>query len=140
LWTTCSRSEKLVLIQLAHEGFVNPKSKDVVTQLINKGLITEHPSPMVFNYTFRAFLRSIERSHPIAEWERMEGSGLWVVAGRLVASSMVAGGAFYLITQGFSVQSLLPIISGSGVFGVPFVRDVLARLSGSTSRGARASA
>jgi hypothetical protein len=128
LWTSCTRSEKLVLIQLAQEGFVNPKSRETMTQLIAKGLITEHGA--IFNYTFRGFLRGIERSHVIHAWESMEGSGLWVVAGRLIASSMVAGGVFYLLTQDFSVQSLLPIISGTGVFEVPIVRNLLARVSG----------
>jgi hypothetical protein len=138
LWTSCTRSEKLVLIQLAQEGFINPKSRDVVTQLIAKGLITERPAPTIFNYTFRAFLREIERDYVVQEWEGMEGNGLWVLAGRLVASTLVAGGLFFLLTQDFSVQSLLPIISGSGFFGVPLVRDLLARLS--TKTGATASA
>ena len=60
---------------------------------------------------------------------RMEGSGLWVVAGHLIASTLVAGGLFYVLTQDFSVQTLLPIISGSGFFGVPLIRDLLARVS-----------
>jgi hypothetical protein len=48
----------------------------------------------------------------------------------------MAGGAFYLLTQDFSVQSLLPILSGSSVFGIPIVRDFLARLSEGKSAAA----
>jgi hypothetical protein len=130
LWTSCTRSEKLVLIQLAQEGFVNPKSRDLLTQLIAKGLIIERPAPAIFNYTFRSFLRGIERHQVVQEWERMEGSGSWVIAGRLVGSVLILGGLFFLVTQDLSIQSLLPIISGTGVFGMPLVRDVLARMSG----------
>jgi len=101
----------------------------ILNVLVAKGLITERPAPTIFNYTFRAFLREIERDQVVHEWERMEGSGLWVVAGRLIASTLVAGGLFYLLTQDFSVQTLLPIISGSGFFGVPLIRDLLARVS-----------
>jgi hypothetical protein len=57
-------------------------------------------------------------------------TGLWVVAGRLISSSMIAGGLFFLLTQGFPVQSLISIVSGSGVIAIPLVRNLLARLSG----------
>src|SRR5262249_119507 len=67
LWASCTRSEKLVLVQLAQEGFVNPKSRDVVRLLVAKGLI-EGPAPTIFNYTFRDFLCSIERDHVVHEW------------------------------------------------------------------------
>jgi hypothetical protein len=34
------------------------------------------------------------------------------------------GGLFYLVTQGVSVQSVLPLISGSSLLGIPVVRSV----------------
>jgi hypothetical protein len=58
----------------------------------------------------------------IQEWEWTEGRGLWVTAGRLIGSSVVAGGIFYLLTQDVSVQSLIPVVSGTGLFGTPIVR------------------
>ncbi len=61
-----------------------------------------------------------------------------MTAGRLVGSSLLAGGLFFLLTQDLSVQSLLPIISGTGVFGLPIVRELLARFSGGSSSGPRA--
>ncbi len=129
LWASCTRSEKLVLIQLAQEGFINPQSCDVMAQLVARGVITETGAPAIFNYTFRRFLRGIERHSVVNEWEAMEGSGLWVVVGRLAASTLIVGGLFYLVTQDMSVQSLLPLISGSGFFGIPILRDFVARLS-----------
>jgi hypothetical protein len=133
LWTSCTRSEKLVLIQLAQEGLVNPKSYHVVSRLILKGLVVSKPGLSVFNYTFRQFLREIERDQVVNEWERMEGTGLWVTAGRLVGSSLLAGGMFFLLTQDLSVQTLLPVVSGTGLFGLPIVRDLLARFAGRSS-------
>jgi hypothetical protein len=103
-----------------------------MTQLVAKGLITEHSSPAIFNYTFRAFLREIERDEVVTEWEAMEGSGLWVLVGRLVGSTLIVGGLFYLLTQDFAVQSLIPLISGSGLFGIPVVRDLIATFSKKT--------
>jgi len=129
-WTSCTRREKLVLVQLAQEGFVTPQSREVVSALMAKGLVIRRPCPAVFNYTFRAFLRRIERGDVVRQWELMEGRGLWVMAGRLVSGTLVAGGAFFLLTQGYSVEGLLPVLSGTGIFGVPLVRTLIARLGG----------
>jgi hypothetical protein len=138
LWTSCTRSEKLVLIQLAQEGLVNPKCHDVVARLMAKGMVVSKPGLTVFNYTFRQFLRGIERDQVVTEWERVEGTGLWVTAGRLVGSGLLAGGLFFLLTQDLSVQSLLPIISGTGVFGLPIVRELMAYFSSRSSDAPRA--
>jgi hypothetical protein len=124
LWASCTRSEKLVLIQLAQERLVNPKSRDTLDELVAKGLILPGPAPAIFSLTFRDFLRGIERANVVQSWERMEGTGLWVVSGRLVASVLIVGGLFYLLTQGVSVQSVLPLISGSSVLGIPLVRNI----------------
>jgi len=124
LWTSCTRSEKLVLIQLAQEGVVNPKCSDTVEELIAKGLILPGAAPTIFNMTFRDFLLDIERTDVVQQWEHMEGTGLWVVSGRLVAIALMVGGLFYLITQGISVQSVLPIVSGSGVLGFPLAKSI----------------
>jgi len=133
LWESCTRCEKIVLVQLAQEGFITTQNCEVVWGLINKGLIVERPRPTIFNHSFRQFLRHIEHDHVVEAWEREDGNGLWVVAGRLIGSSLIAGGLFYLTTQDFSVDSLLPVVSGTGVFGAPVVRALLARV---TMRGA----
>ena len=83
--------------------------------------------------SFRSFMRHIERDHVVERWEREDGNGLWVVAGRLIGSSLIAGGLFFLVTQDFSFDSLLPVVSGTGVFGAPAVRALIARV---TARGA----
>jgi len=130
LWTSCTRDEKLVLIQLAQEGFITAQCWDVAAPLVAKGLIVNEPFLAIFNRTFRDFLIEIERNEVIQQWERTEGRGLWVTAGRLIGSSVVAGGIFYLLTQDVSVQSLIPVVSGTGLFGTPIVRSLLARFSG----------
>jgi hypothetical protein len=130
LWASCTRCEKIVLIQLAQEGFVTTENCEIVWGLIHKGLIVERRGkPTIFNNSFRLFLRNIEHDHVVEQWEREDGSGLWLVAGRLIGSSLIAGGLFYLTTQDFSVDSLLPVVSGTGVFGVPMLRALLARVT-----------
>jgi hypothetical protein len=118
-----------VLIQLAQEGLINPKSRDTLDELIAKGLVIPGAAPTLFNLTFRDFLQGIERTDVIQAWERMEGNGLWVISGRLAASALAVGGIFYLLTQGVSIQSVLPIISGTGFLGVPLIKNVAGMLS-----------
>ena len=129
LWMSCTRREKLVLIQLAQEGFVTHQAADVVAALTSKGLIVQRPAPAIFNYTFRGFLRRIERDAVVREWEKMEGSGLWVVAGRLVFSGLAAGALFFLVTQDYAIESVIPLVSTTGLFGIPLVRNVFTRMS-----------
>ena len=90
-------------------------------------------SPHDFNRTFREFVADIERSGVVADWERMEGNGLWQVSGRLIGASLLAGGLFFLLTQDFTMQSLLPVVSGTGMFGAPLFRTILARVSGKSA-------
>src|SRR4030095_12491938 len=98
------------LIQLAQEGFVTSQSWDVVAALVAKGLIVESPVLTIFNRTFGEFVADLERTGMVADWERMEGNGLWQVSGRLIGASLLAGGLFFLLTQDFTVQSLLPVV------------------------------
>jgi hypothetical protein len=124
LWTSCTRTEKLILIQMAQEGLVNPKNQETLQELLAKGLIRSGSTLELFNFTFRDFLRRIEPTEVVQAWEHMEGSGLWVISSRLIASVLIVGGLFYLLTQGVSVQSVLPLISGSSFLGIPVVRNV----------------
>jgi len=136
LWASCTRKEKLVLIQLAQEGFVTSQSWDVAAALVAKGLIVESPVLTIFNRTFGEFVADIERTGVVADWERMEGNGLWQVSGRLIGASLLAGGLFFLLTQDFTVQSLLPVVSGTGMFGAPLFRTILSRVSGKSGANA----
>jgi hypothetical protein len=38
------------------------------------------------------------------------------------------GVLFFFLTQDFPVQSLLPILSGTGLFGLPVIREFVTRL------------
>ncbi len=133
LWTSCTRTEKLVLIHLAQEGLVNPKNRDTLDEIAAKGLVLAGPPPVLFNFTFRQFLRGIERADVINAWEKDEGNGMWEMSGRLVGSVLAVGGVFYLVTNGINVQSVLQTISGSGLLSLPIIKELLARLTAQKS-------
>ena len=50
--------EQLVLAEIAHEGFVNYKSRRTVRRLLGRGLIVKAPSFQLMNETFRRFVLS----------------------------------------------------------------------------------
>ena len=56
--------------------------------------------------------------------------------GTAIGSSLILGVLFFLLTQDVSVQSLLPVLSGTGLFSIPVVRAALARLSGKAADAA----
>jgi hypothetical protein len=51
----------------------------------------------------------------------------------MIGASLLAGGLFYLLTQDFSVQSLLPVVSGTGMFGAPLFRTIVAKVTGNSA-------
>ena len=68
LWTSCTRDEKLVLIQLAQEGFITAQCWDVAATLVAKGLIVNEPFFAIFNRTFRDFLIDTETELRKVTW------------------------------------------------------------------------
>src|SRR5262249_49137725 len=56
LWQTRSLDEKVVLLHLAEEGVINPRSKPVAMQLVHAGLIVRDPNLRIMNETFRRFI------------------------------------------------------------------------------------
>src|SRR5262249_259859 len=62
LWSACTRPEKLLLVQLAQTGLVNPMCKATFHELVRKGLIVLKPYPTVMNDSFTRFLQSAATS------------------------------------------------------------------------------
>ena len=57
-WSACTRSEKLLLVQLAQTGLVNPICNDTLHETIRKRLVELKPYPRVMNESFAHFLES----------------------------------------------------------------------------------
>jgi hypothetical protein len=65
-------SERLVLYQLAMDGWTNPKNITSILQLKRKLLIFRDPMYRIMNESFRRFVLSSEHAEEIAQWERAE--------------------------------------------------------------------
>jgi hypothetical protein len=99
IWRSCSPDERLVLADVAAEGFANHKSRRTVRRLLGRGLIAKDPSFRLMNTTFRRFVLSpwcqadvhaIEGATAPSPWERLRVPFFTVLVGAAL---------FFLLTQ-----------------------------------------
>ncbi len=74
-WETCSADERLTLVQVAEEGFVNPRRVDVLEGLLAKGLARLKPALEPMNASFEAFVSRHEQTAPLQTAEAARGTG-----------------------------------------------------------------
>jgi hypothetical protein len=113
VWDLCSQEEKLVLIQLAQEGLVNPKRTEIVRRLARRGLVQLYPRFAVMNESFRAFLLNVELPESVASWEAQATAYTWK---RISVPLYTLGAvvvAILLFTEQTAFTSLLAIITGA---------------------------
>jgi hypothetical protein len=108
LWSACTRPEKLLLVQLAQTGLVNPMCKDTLHDLIRKRLVLLKPHPSVMNESFTRFLQSAATSEQILNWEREAGESHW----HTIRNVLVIMVAFAFLMIGMSQDRALQSISG----------------------------
>jgi len=124
-WSSCTRSEKLILIQLAQTGFVNPLCRDTLEELIRKGLIRQGSRPRVMNETFRRFLETVEGPDTVRQWESEAGESTWLIIRNVVLVLIVVALAVVGLTQYQVMQTVTAALTG-----VVTLTAVLSRLLG----------
>ena len=110
-----------MLIQLAQEGLINPKSRETPTALVAKGIVIRRRADAI-NLTFRDFLQGIERTGVVQNWSGWKATASGYVR-RIVASVLAVGGAFYFLTQGFGSKRAADH-HRDRLPGVPLVKNV----------------
>ena len=113
-WASCTRSEKLLLIQLAQTGFVNPLCIDTLEDLMRKGLILPEPQPRIMNRTFRQFLIAVESPETVRQWEHEAGESSWPVIRNIALVLVVVGVGVIASTQSQAMQTLTAVVTGVG--------------------------
>ncbi len=97
VWDTCTKEERLVLFQLAKDGWANSKNAPAIQQLLRRKLVSSDSGYQLMNESFRRFIRRAQDPEEIAAWERDERASTWhgvkVVLG--TASIFVGGWLFY---------------------------------------------
>lgn len=112
-WELCSREERLVLIQLAQEGLVNPRRVELVRRLARRGLVLFDPRLRLMNESFQRFVRTVEAPERIAEWERTTEGMSWSRLGTPLYALAAVIIAILLFTEQAMFTSVLAIATGA---------------------------
>jgi len=89
-------SERLVLFQLAMDGWANPKNIKSIRQLERKTLISRRPMYRIMNESFRVFVQNTDHGEEMAQWEKRERQSTWR-AFRFVAIAVAVGTVVWLL-------------------------------------------
>ncbi|MBV9180287.1 MAG: hypothetical protein JO356_03170, partial [Acidobacteria bacterium] len=125
LWSGLTSGERLVLYQLALDGWANPKNTEALQQLESKSLLCRVPMYRVINESFRRFIICAEHSDEIAAWKRQEKQSAWHVLRLVMTGLAVMAGIWILHSQAALSHELAAGITGiatlltaiSGLFG-----------------------
>jgi len=112
VWSSLTRSEKLLLIQLAQSGYVNPRCTQTLENLERKGLVLVDPQPRILNETFEAFLEGVESVETVRAWEQEGGKSIWPMLRNLLWAVVVFGLLVMAATQRQAFQSLAGLVTG----------------------------
>jgi hypothetical protein len=99
LWSTCTKEERLVLYQLALDGWVNPKNGRAIQQLQRRGIIRRGSGYRLMNDSLRRFVHNAERPEEVAKWEQEEGNSGWSAMKLALGTGLMMCGAWLIYAQ-----------------------------------------
>ena len=97
LWSNCTKEERLVLFQLAQDGWANPNNERALRQLERRNIIRRSSGFRIMNESFRRCIQNAQYPEEIAEWEQDEKQSLWkaLKLSMITAGVLVAGWLLY---------------------------------------------
>jgi hypothetical protein len=125
-WLSCSDEQRIVLMQLAREGVVNRRSRDVVRDLVHRRLVTLEGGPRIRSENLRRFVLEISTLESLARLEQPAAHGGSAIARRMLLSLAVAIVLICWLMIQSGTASLTGVLEGSAA--------MLAALSGLAGR------
>src|SRR5262249_45825996 len=92
LWSHLTDDEQLILVQLAREGWVNPRAWRLINGLVRRGLVRLTPAPRLMNASFQRFAESEETDAQVRSWETADGRSAWDKTRGIILFLAVAAG------------------------------------------------
>jgi hypothetical protein len=134
-WSACTRPEKLMLVQLAQTGLVNPLGKDTLQELIRKGLIVMTPYPKIMNRSFERFLETVADREQIRAWESEAGESYWLMVRNVMIILLVFALVMIGVSQDHTLQAISCIVTavGGSIAGSFKLLDMVSRKLGKTA-------
>src|SRR5205823_2669868 len=108
VWRSCSRQERAVLLNLAHDGLVNPKNRALVGELRRREILVKKPVLCFRNPDFGVFIKRVYGADQLLSWNRATHADSGVSSWNLFF------GLFVLVGIGLSFkgyEALGPIIA-----------------------------
>jgi hypothetical protein len=128
-WSACTRPEKLMLVQLAQTGLVNPLAKDTLHELIRKHLVVMGTYPKIMNESFTRFLNTAANAGQIEAWEKEAGESPWPVVRNVLLIVVVFAMAMIGVSQNHALQAFSALLTAvAGALGGSFkLADLVAQ-------------
>lgn len=113
LWASCSDREKLLIYDLAEDGFVNEKNAQTIEGLLGTGiLVVERGKLRLLNRSFKNFvLTVVERDTALKAEMESANKGSWNSFRGPLMVILVALAAFILISQQGSFNNIVSFIA-----------------------------
>lgn len=113
LWELCSSEERLVLIQLAQEGLVNPKRLDIAQRLARRRLVIVDPRFKIVNESLARFVITAEPPERVTRWEHSNAGGAWSRLGAPIYALAAVVITIILFTEQATFTSILAMATGA---------------------------
>jgi hypothetical protein len=112
LWRSCSDAEKQTLCHLAQDGRLSHRDPDIQA-LLRRDLIVKGEGLLLFNESFRRFLRKTEQRADIAEHDQKASEeSLWQTLKVPILATMIFVAGFLFWTQQDVFSSSLAVVTG----------------------------
>ncbi len=112
LWASITEPERVVLLQLAEEGLVNPKNIQPLERLIARGLVLCDPAPRLMNESFRCHITCTSPRHEVSKREQESGRySLWGRLQRPLYATLLGLVLFFGFTQKEALDSTIALVA-----------------------------
>ena len=135
LWSTCTKEERLVLFQLARDGWANPKNGRAIQQLERRRIVCRSPGLRIMNDSFCKFVNAAQLPNEVAKWEEDERHSAWSALKLGLTTAALMAGAWLLYTQQNVFQMGIGYVAAMATAGgavLSLIRNLSRAKSGST--------
>jgi hypothetical protein len=133
LWETCSREEKLTLVQLATHHLVSSRNPSL-RRLLRSGLVSREPFLRPMNETFSRFVALQATEFNLKVWKSGEEGGIWDDLKVPFAIILLVAGGFLFVSQRDLYNSTLAFVSAFAA-AMPALFKVLGMFPGAKAGG-----
>ena len=123
MWNLCSRAEKIMLVELAHENLVNPNNWDLARRLKQRGYLRRDPFHRIFNESFKQFILRMERVENIESW-RQDSASTWHNIRAPLFVVVIGAIIFLAFTQPSFFNSVFAF-AAAGTASLPFLVNLI---------------